>query len=114
MAQVIFSSSNDFDKTADLELRRLDKCFSSYDPDEIESELSSDVLTLTVCKKHIIVINRHRAASQIWMAANRTAWHFNLEAETLSWKTQAGETLHEVLSKTLSDLCARTILISKE
>lgn len=103
--------SGNFDQIADTELRRLDKYLSSYDPDEIESELASDVLTITVNKKNIIIINRHRAAQQIWMAAERQAWHFHWDSKGLYWQDQSARVLHIELSKVLSKLCNKSITI---
>lgn len=70
-----------FDQLADSLLKRLERALISYDPDELEAEKAGDVLNITLfsgqAKQEKIVINRHRAARQIWMAAQRRAWHFD-------------------------------------
>jgi CyaY protein len=100
-----------FDKLADGQLKRLDKALSSFDPDEVESYLGGDVLNLTIGNGTKIVINRHRAARQIWMAALRRAWHFSYETDTATWcapgenasvpKVELVAKLEEILSQQL-------------
>src|SRR5207237_8119895 len=70
-----------FDRIADQELHELELILGELDPDEVEVELSSGVLTLTLAGDQKIVVNSHRAAGQIWMAGFRTAWHFSPREE---------------------------------
>ena len=67
----------DFDVAAREELRRLEDAFSEVDPDDVEVSSSDGVLRLDLRDGTRIVINSHRAARQIWMAAISTAWHFD-------------------------------------
>ena len=66
----------EFDRAADRELHALERVLSELDPDEVDVELSSGVLTLTLGDGQKVIVNSHRAARQIWMAAFRNAWHF--------------------------------------
>ncbi len=92
-----------FDKIADDELHALERALSSADPDELEADLSSGVLTLTLGSGEKIVINSHRAAGEIWMAAFRTAWHFrpHQEGDVWRWRTPNDE-LRATLTKQLA------------
>lgn len=93
-----------FDKLADAALRRLERVLSEFDPDEVEADLAGDVLTVVVQSKGKIIINRHRAARQIWMAAVQKAWHFDHNAATGTWHTRDAEfigTVEQVLSAQL-------------
>jgi len=95
----------EFDKLADAMLRRVERAVSVFDPDEVDVEMSGDVLNLTLASGQKIVINRHRAARQIWMAAQRKAWHFDPDGEGKLWKVGEAElvsTLEQVLSSQLS------------
>lgn len=99
-------SDSVFDKHADAQLRRLERALGSFDPDEAEADTSGDVLTITVLagKGPRIIINRHRAARQIWMAAARKAWHFDPDESFTIWRTGDAElvaTLEQVLSEQL-------------
>lgn len=98
----------EFDKVADAMIRRIERAVSTFDPDEIDVEMSGDVLNLTLASGQKIVINRHRAARQIWMAALRKAWHFDPDADGKLWKTGEAE-LVSTLEMALSSLLARPI-----
>ncbi|HRI18809.1 MAG TPA: iron donor protein CyaY, partial [Burkholderiaceae bacterium] len=93
-------TDSEFDKLADAQLGKLYKSLMDFDPDEIEAELAMGVLSLTVQNQHKVVINSHRAARQIWMAAQRKAWHFDPSPATRSFSTATAElvtTVEEVL-----------------
>lgn len=96
-----------FDRHADAQLRRIEKALSTFDPDEIDAYLGGDVLTITLGNGQKIVINRHRAARQIWMAALRRAWHFDPDPAG-SWRTKDAE-LVSALEQVLSDQLGRSI-----
>ena len=102
----------EFDKVAEAELHHLEARLSELDPDEVEVDFSSGVLTLTLADDQVIVINSHRAAGQIWMAAFRTAWHFSPknEGDALAWRTDKDE-LRSTLGRILSERLAKTITI---
>ena len=99
-----------FDRIADDELHLLDKQLGDFDPDEVEAEMSAGVLTLTLGAGDKIIINSHRAAGEIWMAAFRHAWHFapKDEAGTWKWRTATDE-LHAALGRVLSQKLGRPI-----
>src|SRR5919107_1679605 len=67
----------EFDHVARDELRYLEDAFSDVDPDDVEVSTSDGVLRLDLRDGTRIVINSHRAARQIWMAAVASAWHFD-------------------------------------
>lgn len=69
--------------------------------ESFEVELSNDIVTVEFADGVRFVINSHRAAQQIWMAANTNAWHFNPTAQG-SWVcSKSGETLPAVLAAQL-------------
>ena len=56
--------------------------------DGVEAELSQGVLSISFDAGGApFVVNSHRAARQIWMAADRTAFHFDPDAEGDRWTT---------------------------
>lgn len=67
----------EFDDVARDELRHIEDAFSDIDPDDVEVSASDGVLRLDLRDGTRIVINSHRAARQIWMAAIASAWHFD-------------------------------------
>jgi CyaY protein len=101
-------SEDEFDRSADEELHALERALAELDPDEVDVELSQGVLTLTFADEQKLIINSHRAARQIWMAAFRTAWHFSPTPS--GWRTQTDE-LRSTLTKLLSEKLKRQIQI---
>lgn len=67
----------DFERVARDELRHLEDALADVDPDDVEVSTSDGVLRLDLRDGTRIVINSHRAARQIWMAAISSAWHFD-------------------------------------
>ena len=100
-----------FERRAEHTLRLLEKRLCSFDPDEIDPDLASDVLTITVLNRDKIIINRHRAARQIWVAAMRKAWHFNEDAMGLWTIEKTGEELWTTVESVLSSLLGKNINI---
>jgi CyaY protein len=95
-----------FDRIADAELHHLEQVLGELDPDELEVELASGVLTLTFSDDQRAVVNSHRAAREIWMAAFRTAWHFAPKEESGRWvwrtaKDELRATLKRVIEERL-------------
>jgi CyaY protein len=78
-------NETDYDALALPELKSLVKAFDALDTDGIEAELASDILTLEFNDGTRYVLNSHRAARQIWMAADRSAWHFDWDSEKQRW-----------------------------
>jgi CyaY protein len=95
---------DDFDRVARDELRHLEDAFSAVDPDEVEVSSSDGVLKLDLRDGTRIVINSHRAARQIWMAAISTAWHFDPAAPGGGWTaTRTGEELRPTLARLIQE-----------
>jgi|SRR3954466_15553726 CyaY protein len=87
-----------FDKASRDELRAIEDAFEDVDPDDIEVSTSDGVLRLDLRDGTKIVINSHRAARQIWMAAIASAWHF--DPVGASWTTpKSGEELRPTLAR---------------
>ena len=92
-----------FDEVARGELHQLEDAFSEIDPDDVEVSTSDGVLRLDLRDGTRIVINSHRAARQIWMAAVATAWHFD-PVDGGSWRApKTGEELRPTLARVLRE-----------
>jgi CyaY protein len=78
-------SEAEYEERAAPELEALLAAVDELETDELEAELESDILTLEFADGTKYVINSHRAARQIWMAAERSAWHFDWEPEGQRW-----------------------------
>ncbi|MGH1343021.1 MAG: iron donor protein CyaY [Nannocystales bacterium] len=74
-----------FVKVATAALERIEDGLVNLDHDTLDVDLAGDVLTLEFEDRVQFVINAHSAATQVWMAANRNAWHFDYNAATETW-----------------------------
>ena len=93
----------EFDKVGRAELAHLEESLDEVDPDEVEYTSSDGVLTLELKDGVRVVVNTHRAARQIWMAAVDTAWHFDYVAADQRWRTPDGQELRATLTKVIKD-----------
>ena len=92
-----------FDRVARDELHELENAFSEIDPDDVEVSTSDGVLRLDLRDGTRIVINSHRAARQIWMAAVASAWHFDPSGDG-GWRaSKTGEELRPTLARLLHE-----------
>ena len=70
-------SERRFELLADETLNRMVDALADQDDEGMDADLESGVLTIEFADGSKYVINSHRAARQIWMAAGTTAWHFD-------------------------------------
>ena len=96
----------EFEKLSKMEMAALLEALDELDPDLVDVDSAGGVLNVTIADGPVIVINSHRAALQIWMAAVDTAWHFDPKEE--GWlDNKSGNKLRPVLAqiiKTHTDL----------
>ena len=89
-----------FDKVAHDELRHIEDAFAEVDPDQVEVSTSDGVLRLDLRDGTRIVINSHRAARQIWMAAISSAWHFDPPLGAGGWRAaKSGDELRSTVAR---------------
>ena len=100
-----------FDLLADRTLKALVTALDGVD--DIEAELELGVLTISFDEGPNFVVNSHRAARQIWMAADRTAWHFDPHEHgaAVTWDSSKPprEELHAALAAALSRRLKRPV-----
>ena len=90
-----------FDQLADRTLHKLERSLNEIDG--LEADLESGILTVEFPDGLRFVINSHRAARQIWMAAVSSAWHFD-PADDGSWRAaRTGEALRPTLARLVHD-----------
>jgi CyaY protein len=96
-----------FDQAARAELRQIEDALADIDPDDLDVSSSDGVLRLDLRDGTRIVINSHRAARQIWMAAVATAWHFDPIAHdgvAPTWRaSRTGEDLRPTLTRVVRE-----------
>ena len=70
-------SESEFETISRAEMNAIEDALADVDPDDIDVSVSDGVLRLDLRDGTRVVINSHRAARQIWMAAVASAWHFD-------------------------------------
>ena len=107
-------TESEYDHLAHAELLSLRDAIDALDTEEVEAELESGILTLEFEDDSRYVINSHQAARQIWMAADRSGWHFDWHPETKSWvSTKSSDELWSVLQATLTKKLATQITLRR-
>lgn len=93
-----------FDKIGRAELAQIEEALDDVDPDDVDVTSTDGVLRLTLRDGVEVVINTHRAARQIWMAAVANAWHFNPPGEgDAGWRTEGDEELRSTLAAVVKE-----------
>src|SRR5450432_2127443 len=98
-----------FDKAARDELGVIEDALAEIDPDDVEITTSDGILRLDLRDGTKIVINSHRAARQIWMAAVASAWHFDPAPEGRWVAAKTGDDLRILVVKLLADHAGVTV-----
>ena len=98
-----------FEVLADQTLNRMVEVLADNEDDDLEADLESGVLTIEFNDGAKFVINSHRAARQIWMAAGTTAWHFDWTGE--AWiSTRSREELWRTVASRVEAKLGRSLL----
>jgi CyaY protein len=104
----------EYEAVAVPELEALVRALDAVEAPEMEAELASDILTIEFGDGSRFVVNSHRAARQIWMAAELTAWHFDWNAEKKAWiAAKSGEELWATLAGTLARRLKRAVSLER-
>lgn len=74
-----------FAKLSSKALEHLDDWLGDLEHEDLDVDLAGDVLTLAFSDGGKFIINAHSAAGQIWMAANKDAWHFDYDEARDRW-----------------------------
>ena len=105
-------NERDFEVAADRALRKLEQGLN--DLSGLEADLESGILTVEFDDGVKYVINSHRAARQIWMAAERNAWHFDYREEDARWiASKSGDELWQAIDGVVSRKLDRAIGVSR-
>jgi iron-sulfur cluster assembly protein CyaY len=105
-------SEKDFQTRAYPELAALIAALDELS--ELTAELGGDVLTIEFEDQQVYVVNAHLAARQIWLAAERSAWHFDYVPDTDRWveKKTSGE-LWSTLQRLLQAKLGRPVALDR-
>jgi len=101
-----------FDELADRVLRALDGALN--DVDGIEADLESGILSIEFPDGERFVVNSHRAARQIWMAARASAWHFDVDPQANRWTAaKTGDELWDCIQREIGKKLEHPLVIPR-
>lgn len=101
---------SDFDHSSGIALSAIMAAIDATDLD-CDVELKGDgVIEITLDDDSRIIVNRHSAAREIWLAAKSGGYHFRLEGN--EWiSTRGGERLMETLQRCLQEQTGRAVIL---
>jgi iron-sulfur cluster assembly protein CyaY len=101
-----------FDAVADRALRALEVGLN--DVDGVEADLESGILSIEFEDGVRFIVNSHRAARQIWMAAGAQAWHFDFDAATEVWTAKkSGDELWSCIERQVGQKLGRPLELAR-
>ena len=108
-------SEEQYETLALPELDALVRALDAIDHSGVEAELASDILTIEFGDGTRYVVNSHRAARQIWMAAERSAWHFDWVPEKEQWIAEkSGDELWATVSRVVGQRLGASIALVRQ
>jgi CyaY protein len=101
-------SETEFERLADRTLNQIVEALADAEEEGLDADLESGVLSIQFEDDSKYVVNSHRAAKQIWMAADAAAWHFEWDGK--AWlSTKTGEELWTLLRERVSRKLGKTL-----
>ena len=114
MTNGITLNEADYDAQALPELSRLVAALDAFEDDGVEAELAGDILSIEFADGTKYVVNSHRAARQIRVAAERSAWHFDWDPAKSRWiAAKTGDELWSVIERALGARLGRGIQLPR-
>lgn len=102
---------SEFEALAEAELARIEQAFDASGVDADIEATSGGVLEIEFSDGSKIIINRHSAAREIWVAARSGGFHFRYDGQR--WlNTRDGGELYAALSKLASEQCGSTVALA--
>ena len=106
-------TASEFDSMADATLERIAQALDDSGADCDCEPKGTGVLELEFADGSRIVVNRHSAAQEIWVAAKSGGFHFRWNGST--WvDTRDGSDLFATLSKLVSGQSGRQVVLGSE
>ncbi|QDU69139.1 iron donor protein CyaY [Engelhardtia mirabilis] len=100
--------SQEYTRLADACLDRVTDWLEPFDPDEVDFSTADGVVKIEFPDGATYVLNRQAGASQMWLAAGVSAWHYNWTGS--SWSDDRdGHDLFENLSRVMSEKLGRKV-----
>lgn len=80
-------------------IERVRKALDAHDPDVVEGVMEAGVLKITFPSGAPFVLNTQRPIRELWLAADRQAWHFRFDGAKWIDKKTGSEELFATLAR---------------
>lgn len=81
---------------------------------DVDADLEGDILLIEFEDDSQCVINTQSAARQIWMSAQRMAWHFDWIADEKHWvAAKTGDELWATVTRIVGDGLGRSVKLGR-
>ena len=93
-----------FIKLSSQALEHIEDQLAELEHDDLDVDLGGDVLTIAFRDGAKFIVNAHSAAGQVWLAANKSAWHFDWVPEKQVWiAAKTGDELMSTVARTVGE-----------
>ena len=104
-------NDNEFNELADATLRQIETALERSGADLDFAMVSDSVLEIEFADRSKIIVNRHDAAKEIWVAARSGGFHYRWDGSC--WQdTRSEEELMAALSRLISEQAREPVLLS--
>jgi CyaY protein len=104
-------TDKEFQTLADAALQRVVEAL--IDVDDLGVDDMHDTIRIEFPDRRKLIMNRHTAAKQIWLAAPTGAWHFAPDATGATWTdVRTGAELHAQLEQLIQAMLGRSVKIA--
>jgi CyaY protein len=101
-------SEAEFLPLAKAVIGRVRQAIDAEDPDVVECVPDADVVKIAFPSGPPFVLNQQRPVKEMWLAADRQAWHFRFDG--VAWvDKRSGDELFAVLVREVARRCGRTL-----
>lgn len=101
-------SEAEFLPLAKAVIGRVRQAIDAEDPDVVECVPDADVVKIAFPSGPPFVLNQQRPVKELWLAADRQAWHFRFDGAAWVDK-RSGEELFFVVGREIARRCGRTL-----
>ena len=105
------TTDQDFAETARRALLAVEEAFDTLDEDQIDTDLEESVLTIEFESGEKFVLNINAPAREIWLSANRRAWHFAPQGSEFVSTAAGAEPMLAVLSELVGEKLGRKVVL---
>ena len=100
----------EFDRLADTALAAVESALEAADLDADFELKEGGILEIEFDDGSKVIVNRHRAAREIWVAARSGGFHFRWDG--IAWRdTRSGGELFDALSRLVAEQSGQAVLL---